>query len=242
MFYAKRYAGFRLNKRKHPERRKTRWSAYDYSSPAWYFVTICTGKMQEFFGKVINEKMFLNELGKITEKCWNEIPNHYPNVELDYYVIMPNHVHGIVIIKTVGNEDIRSSQNPNNENIGNENIRSPQTPNNKNIGNENIRSPQTPNNKNIGNEDIRTPQTPNNENVGNENIRSLHKTNLSNVIKGFKIGVTKLCKQNNYYFKWQKSFYDRIIRNERELYNIRKYIQQNPLKWDLEKGIENLEI
>ena len=94
-----------------------------------------------------------------------------------------------------------------------------------------------------------------NVNFGNENIRSLHhhhhqnndnvnipKTNLSNVIKGFKIGVTKWCNENEHNFKWQKSFYDRIIRNEKELYNIRKYINQNPLKWELEKSTDNLEI
>jgi hypothetical protein len=63
-------------------------------------------------------------------------------------------------------------------------------------------------------------------------------------VKGFKIGVTKWCRQNNYnVFKWQKSFYDRVIRNEIELHNIRKYIQQNPFKWGLdEKLVENIEL
>jgi REP element-mobilizing transposase RayT len=76
-----------------------------------------------------------------------------------------------------------------------------------------------------------------------EYFRPLLKTNLSNVIKGFKIGVTKWCKENNYQkFKWQRSFYERIIRNEKELFKIRKYIQQNPIKWDIEKGINNLDI
>ena len=178
-------AKVRLKRTKLPGRRKPRLPVYDYSNPAWYFVTICTDNMRKIFGEIINGKMRLNALGKIVENCWNDIPTHYPNVELDYYVIMPNHVHGIIIINS-------------NDFYG--------------------------------------------LNVGNENIRSLHKTNLSNVIKGFKIGVTKLSKQNRYYFKWQKSFYDRIIRNERELYNIRKYIEINPLKWGLEKGIENLEI
>ena len=81
--------------------------------------------------------------------------------------------------------------------------------------------------------------------VGDENFRPLqqHKTNLSNVIKGFKIGVKKWCRNSNYHsFKWQRSFYDRIIRNEKELYNIRKYIQQNPLKWDLKQFVDNIEL
>ncbi len=91
--------------------------------------------------------------------------------------------------------------------------------------------------KNVSNKNI-----PSN-NTRNENIRSLRRTNLSNVIKGIKIGVTKWCRTNNHNnFKWQRSFYDRIIRNEKELYNIRKYIQQNSLKWDLEKNIINLDL
>lgn len=77
--------------------------------------------------------------------------------------------------------------------------------------------------------------------VGDENFHPLHRTNLSNVIKGFKIGVTKWCKANNYInFKWQRSFYERIIRNESELFNIRRYIEQNPLKCEIDKGSENL--
>ena len=82
--------------------------------------------------------------------------------------------------------------------------------------------------------------------VGDENFRPLlqkHNTNLSNVIKGFKIGVKKWCNETgNPNFKWQRSFYERIIRNEKELYNIRKYIQQNSLKWQFEKHIENIEL
>ncbi len=79
--------------------------------------------------------------------------------------------------------------------------------------------------------------------VGYENFRPLQKTNLSNVIKRFKIGVTKWCKTYNHNdFKWQRSFYDRIIRNEKELFHIRKYILQNPLKWELNKYINNQEI
>jgi REP element-mobilizing transposase RayT len=50
---------------------------------------------------VANGKMVLNDLGKIIEQFWNEIPKHYPNVGLDYYIVMPNHVHGIIIINDI---------------------------------------------------------------------------------------------------------------------------------------------
>ena len=158
------------------QRKRNRLKYYDYSQVGWYFVTVCTQNRYHHFGKIKNEKMILNEIGKIAEKYWIEIPKHFPNIELDEYIIMPNHIHGIIII------------DPDN-------------------------------------------------NVRVENFRPQRKTDLSNVIKGFKIGVTKWCNTNNFInFKWQRSFHDRIIRNEKELFNIRNYIKQNPLKWDIVKG------
>lgn len=77
----------------------TRLEGYDYSNPAWYYVTICTKGMKEWFGKVENAKMILNHSGKITSKLFEEIPDHFENVKVDYFVIMPNHVHGIIIIE-----------------------------------------------------------------------------------------------------------------------------------------------
>lgn len=63
-----------------------------------YFVTICTKDREKLFGKIENGEMILNELGKIVKKCYLEIPNHFSNIYLDKYVIMPNHVHGIIEI------------------------------------------------------------------------------------------------------------------------------------------------
>ena len=71
---------------------------YDYSIPNYYFVTICTQNRIEYFGKIVNERMVLNECGKLAEKFWVAMPLHYPNVALDEFVIMPNHLHGIVLL------------------------------------------------------------------------------------------------------------------------------------------------
>ncbi len=115
-------------------------------------------------------------------ECWNKIEILHKNIELDYYVIMPNHIHGIIIINDVGDA--------------------------------NFASPTID----------RT------------------KIELSKLIQQFKHAVTLQIKSMNLkpIFKWQRSFYERIIRNEKELFNIRKYIEQNPLKWELEKDTENL--
>lgn len=86
-----------------------RLSSWDYSTPWWYYVTINTKKHVSYFGKIENEEMVLNELGKTAEECWKEIPKHFPSVELDYYVIMPNHLHGIVIINDINLENSRNN-------------------------------------------------------------------------------------------------------------------------------------
>jgi putative transposase len=75
-----------------------RWAAWDYSANAAYFVTICINNRAHDFGTIINGTMRLSALGQSALDCWNEIPNHFPFVELGEFVVMPNHVHGVVVI------------------------------------------------------------------------------------------------------------------------------------------------
>jgi len=75
-----------------------RWAAWDYGSNAAYFVTICTANRAHDFGEIADGKMTLAPLGQSAMDCWNEIPAHFPFVVLDEFVVMPNHVHGIVVI------------------------------------------------------------------------------------------------------------------------------------------------
>ncbi|OGC82549.1 MAG: hypothetical protein A2W07_01950 [candidate division Zixibacteria bacterium RBG_16_43_9] len=169
------------------ERKLNRLKEYDYSKCGYYFVTICIIRGVEYFGKIDNEKMVLNQYGKIAQEYWSEIPNIYDKVEIDEFIIMPNHIHGIIIIQENDNKRTEQCSVPTNTESG----------------------------------------------------YGL----LSKVIKSFKNAVTKKNRQelgvNN--FQWQRSFYDHVIRNEKSLYEIRKYIINNPLKWDLEKNnIENL--
>lgn len=85
------------NPQKH-HRRSIRFKGYDYTQPGAYFITLCTKARQCLFGDVVKGEMRLNSLGYIAFICWQEIPNHFPRVELDVFVIMPNHLHGILII------------------------------------------------------------------------------------------------------------------------------------------------
>jgi len=90
------------NKYRIPTVRLQNW---DYGSNAMYFVTICTANRKYYFGKIVETQnlvspyqMEFSELGKIANHCWKEIPIHFPFAKLGEFVVMPNHVHGIIII------------------------------------------------------------------------------------------------------------------------------------------------
>lgn len=90
-------------------RRSIRLKEYDYSEPGEYFVTICTKDRVHLFGNIDSDGMHENELGNVVRHCWIEIPNHFPNVELDEFVVMPNHVH--IVINPVGVQNIEPLPN-----------------------------------------------------------------------------------------------------------------------------------
>lgn len=79
-------------------RRSIRLAGYDYTQAGAYFITICTHKRQNLFGDIVNGEMILNEYGKIVATCWQELARHFPHITLGEWVIMPNHVHGIIVI------------------------------------------------------------------------------------------------------------------------------------------------
>ena len=165
-----------------PKRKNTRLKEFDYTQSSYYFVTICMKNRNEFFSHIVNSELILTEFGKILDDVWNNLPKYY-NVELDYYIVMPDHFHGIVIID-----------------------------NTLNVKDDKGKDPLT----------------------------------LSDIIGKFKSYSSRKIRNllvNKDEFEWQKSFYDRIIRSEVELDNIRKYIKENPLRWDIEKNNpENLEM
>ncbi|MDZ4198855.1 MAG: transposase, partial [Kiritimatiellia bacterium] len=75
---------------------------WDYTAPGCYFVTLNTRKNRALFGAIVNGRMILNEAGRVAEDCWKEIPAHFSTVALDAFVIMPNHMHGVLHLKASG--------------------------------------------------------------------------------------------------------------------------------------------
>ena len=165
----------------YPQRKPNRLREYDYSSAGYYFVTVCLKNSKKYFGNIENGNMILSSAGSITKKYWMNIPNHYNSIQLDEFVIMPNHLHGIIII-----EDEKLITH----------------------------------NK-----------------LSSDNPQHRKHNKLSVIIRTFKT-LSKRDIINNSEFKdfdWQRSFYDNVVRNEKALAEIREYIQENPLKWHLDK-------
>ena len=177
--------------------KSTRYSGWNYADEGYYFVTICTYGKEEFFGKVLNGKMQLNDIGKIVAEEWLKTPKIRKNITLDEWIIMPNHIHGIIIIEYKIDDGVETHCNTQKvETHCNASLREYK----------NKFGPQS--------------------------------NNLSAIIRGFKGITTKIIceKFSKINFTWQSRFYDRIIRNERELNNVRNYIYNNPIKWESDKN------
>lgn len=156
---------------------------FNYSSSAYYFVTICSNNRKEIFGEVDNGEVTLSSIGAVVHERWINIPIVAPYVELDIFQVMPNHFHGILFLN----------------------------------------NPDEP-------ADIE------------EKKFQPQRNSLSIVVRNFKAAATARARQ--LYPKitiWQSRFFDRIIREEKELQRIRKYILDNPLQWEIVRNnTENL--
>lgn len=85
-------------------RRSIRLKAYDNSQAGLYFITVCCQNRECLFGKIVYDKMRLNEMGYVTNECWLEIPKHFPNATLHEHIVMPNHIHGIIELSDIVNK------------------------------------------------------------------------------------------------------------------------------------------
>ena len=88
---------FELRAYKH-HRRSIRLKGYDYSQAGAYFVTICTQDRECLFGDIVDGEMRLNDAGQMVHRIWNDLSVEYPDIEIDEFIVMPNHFHGIIVI------------------------------------------------------------------------------------------------------------------------------------------------
>ena len=153
-------------------RRSIRLRGYDYASCGAYFVTLVTHKRELLFDDPV--------LHRVAETFWERIPRHAPHVSLDEWIVMPNHVHGILVIETSVNSD-PSSSGPAAGSLG--------------------------------------------AVVGNFKSVTARRINRIRKTPGAPV--------------WQRNYYDRIVRNERELQAIRQTIADNPRNWEMDREHPN---
>ncbi|MBT4722266.1 transposase [Candidatus Falkowbacteria bacterium] len=204
----------------------TRLQYWDYSSPGYYFITICTKNREDYFGEIKNEKICLNKIGNVAQRFWLEIPNHFSNVTLNEFVIMPNHVHGIVVINdaTAINASNVLTDDVNNVNDAN-NVETRQC-----LVSTNVDITKTVEHTN------RPPTT--GQNIGKNRFQNQGKNTISSIIGSYKSVCTKTINktQNQFHFAWQPRFYEHIIRSTKSLERIRHYILNNPTNWHLDRN------
>jgi putative transposase len=169
----------------HFQNKKRRKEFYHYSTPGLYFVTICTKERQQFFCKVINNIIHLSMEGNVVLNCWLDIVCHYDFVKLHEFIVMPDHIHGIVELEysPVGADHDRRLRR----------------------------------------------KIYQYENVNPHYSRPNQK--LPKIIGSFKSASTNKIRNSNPQFAWQRSYHDRIIRNQNEYFRIANYIKNNPYNW-----------
>ncbi len=197
------------NKYRIPSARLPHW---DYRWAGAYFITICTQNRIYYFGEITNDNMQYSPVGAIADVLWYEIPHYAKNVELGAFVVMPNHIHGILILH---NENIADTT----DNVDNaDNVDDVET----------LHATSLP------------PQPPQTQHQTNHKNKQMSKispkpNSISTIIRSYKSAVTKHAHRLGFDFQWQSRFYDHIIRDDAAFQKISNYIVNNPSNWKEDK-------
>ena len=200
-------------------RNSIRMQGYDYTQIGSYFITICTRHKECLLGEITDGKMKLSSLGEIVYCQWLQLPNRFSNIILDAFIIMPNHIHGIVIINGE-NPPRRGEAGDTRHNSSANNLISPA-------------SPDLPNREPL--------QLLKSNPCSPKNYKKPHGTipgSVGAIIQNYKSLTSR---KINTLFRaktttiWQRNFYEHIIRDEMDLDRIVAYIENNPISWSDDK-------
>lgn len=192
-----------------PQRRSIRLRDYDYSYAGAYFVTICTYQRAPILGWIIDGEAWLGSHGEAVVVCWQAIPEHYPMVEVDASVIMPNHVHGIIVIGDAG-EGVASRP---------------------------AEAGGTCPAPTVSATDRSRDGVPGADRGEVGRKPRLERPTLGHIVASFKAASAKAIRELELPMPkivWQRGYYEHVIRSEAALARIRQYIADNPPKWEFD--------
>jgi putative transposase len=180
---------------------------WNYGWAGAYFITICTDDRKHYFGEIQNRKMILSNTGLLADVFWHEIRNHAKQVELGAFVVMPNHIHGILILPPV--------------------VTVPTVPIVSNVPIVETRHTLS----------LQSPPTvpPPPQSFAQQRFQNQGKNTVSSIIGSYKSAVTKHANRLGLENGWQASFHDHIIRDDGEYQRINDYIENNVENWGKDK-------
>lgn len=231
-------------------RRSIRLKGYDYTAAGMYFITICTYQRECLFGEIMDGEMQLNQLGQRVYACWQRLPFHFSNLSLDASVVMPNHIHGILVLTHPPFDTMPGLDNqlnpprrgaaldPNSQSL------LPNFPSNATPGSDN----RTEANMTFGRESIdvtgesepgvafgrRSSDVTQDRLPNAAPLPCLVAGSVGAMVLNFKSVTTRLgnrMRRSSGSPIWQRNYYEHIIRHERSLQFIRQYIYHNPISW-----------
>ncbi|MCB9235147.1 MAG: hypothetical protein H6581_26060 [Bacteroidia bacterium] len=205
-----------------------RLAGWDYGTPGAYFVTICTREREHYFGQVKDGVMDLSKAGQIAWDVWQLVAEQFDFAALDAFVVMPNHVHGIVWIRDEPVVSPIMGVEPPVETRLIASLRD-----NRDDGDDG-ENRNADNHHNANNNAIHPPQPsaqPNPQNPLRIIPSPMQVNNLSRIIRWYKGRTTYECRRAGLAFAWQARFHDHIVREGDALVRIRQYIVQNPANW-----------
>ena len=229
-------------------RNSLRLKGYDYSQPGAYFITICTENKICYLGNIVDGITISYPISDVIREIWQEIPEKFKGVDLDAFIIMPNHVHGIVIINKECRDLIHQTRRNNSENMRGgfvhqirvkdyiEDLEVSFIKDNK-VGL--INQAPTKNHLNDKNGGLINQAPTKNRaftKAKNWNLMQDSKRTVGKIIRYFKAKTARIVHDKFFpSFQWQRNYYEHSVRSPRELDSIREYIINNPLKWALDR-------
>lgn len=189
------------NKYRIPSARAAWW---DYGDSGAYFVTICTKGKGHFFGKISEKQLVVTKTGELAAHLWHEIPHHFPYAQLGAFIVMPNHIHGIIIIEKPISAVVVETQFIASDTRKQSEHKMTKDPNHLNNPPGGITGDKNP----------------------------MLSDNLSRILRWYTGRVSFESHKIDANFGWQARFYDHIIRSDESYHRISEYILNNPAKWE----------